>query len=219
MHRSLQEQHAKYGISCPSSTSQCVLRRTGPVVRVGPNELSFATLKSWKDIYGHQPSAIPVATKSEFYDMYGSAYKTGCIGSERDPAKHSRMKRNLTAAFSTRALTEQENIIASCVDNFISKIGAADGAQTSGINATKWYEMIAFDILGEMAFGESFHAVDSGKPHFWTELLVNHLFFITLMDNMRRYPLLVSLGNLILPWATISVRNKHSGYTRAKVQQ
>lgn len=90
--------------------------------------------------------------------MYGSGYKSLCIGSERDPKKHGSMKRNLTAAFSTKALYDQESMIKECIDIFIEKIGFAKEA----LDMTKWFEMISFDILGSMAFGESFHAVENG---------------------------------------------------------
>ena len=93
--------------------------------------------------------------------MYGSGFKTGCIGSERDPKLHSQKKRNLTAAFSTSALMEQEAIIQACIDNFIQKVGKL-GDRMQGINMSEWYENVAFDILGEMAFGESFHCVEKG---------------------------------------------------------
>ncbi|KAJ4349462.1 uncharacterized protein N0V89_008077 [Didymosphaeria variabile] len=126
------------------------------------------------------------------------------------------MKRNLTSAFSTRALLEQESIVDRCVNDFVTTIGSAEGSQMKGLNMTKWYEMISFDILGEMAFGESFHAVES-KPHFWSELIVSHLYFITVLDNLRRYPSFVTMGKFLLPFATTSVRDKHSGYTREKV--
>jgi len=95
--------------------------------------------------------------------MYGSGYKSLCVGSERDPKKHGVMKRTLSAAFSTRALMEQESVVSACVDGFIDKIGHMKDSQGKGLNLTKWYEMISFDILGAMAFGESFHAVDNGK--------------------------------------------------------
>ncbi|KAI9787993.1 MAG: hypothetical protein M1816_007297 [Peltula sp. TS41687] len=129
------------------------------------------------------------------------------------------MKRNLTSAFSTRALTEQEDIINGCVDGFVEKLGSMEGAKTKGLNMTKWYEMISFDILGEMAFGESFHAVEDEEPHFWSRLIVSHLFFITVLDNLARYPFCVTLGKWILPQVTTAVRDRHSGYTRKKVQK
>lgn len=101
-------------------------------------------------------------TKSEFYDMYGSGFDELCIGSERDPRKHAQMKKSLSAAFSTKALAQQESIVKRCVDGFVQRLGT-DGASEKGLNMTKWFEMISFDILGEMAFGETFHCVENGK--------------------------------------------------------
>ena len=138
------------------------MTRVGPVVRVSPNELSFASASSFKAIYGHPPSGQAIPTKDEFYDMYGAAHKEGCIGSERNPQKHNRMKRSLANAFSTRALVEQEPIISNCVDMFLEKIDSLPSARTKGLDMTHWLEMVAFDILGEMSFGESFGAVESG---------------------------------------------------------
>lgn len=71
------------------------------------------------------------------------------------------MKKSLSAAFSTKALTEQEDIIQRCIDRFIEKLGQV-GTGVGGVDMVEWYEMIAFDILGEMAFGESFHCIDKG---------------------------------------------------------
>lgn len=101
-------------------------------------------------------------TKSEFYDMYGSGFDSLCIGSERDPRKHAQMKKSLSAAFSTKALAQQEDIVRRCVDGFVQRLGS-DGTSEKGLNMTKWFEMIAFDILGEMAFGETFHCIENGK--------------------------------------------------------
>ena len=58
-----------------------------------------------------------------------------------------------------------------------------------------------------------------GKPHFWSEIIVSHLYFITVLDNLSRYPMLANLAQQILPWATTSVRDKHSGFTRKKVER
>lgn len=56
-----------------------------------------------------------------------------------------------------------------------------------------------------------------GEPHFWSEMVVGHLFFITLLDNLRRYPALATLGKKLLPRLTVSIRDKHSGYSRQLV--
>ena len=73
------------------------------------------------------------------------------------------MRRSLSSAFSTKALLEQERIVAGNIDAFITKLGRLGGPKTKGLDMSKWYEMSAFDILGDMAFGESFHCIDNGK--------------------------------------------------------
>ncbi|KAI0390650.1 cytochrome P450 [Xylariaceae sp. FL0594] len=201
----------------------------GPVFRVSPNELSFASVNSWKDIYGHsgtqQQQKRPLV-KSEFYDMYGSGFGSSCIGSERDPARYRRMRQSLSAAFSTKALLEQEAVVAGLIDAFVDKIGVRGRPGAGGLNMTKWYEMLAFDILGEMAFGDTFHSVSDGgggghaieKPHFWQELILGHLFYITVADNLRRLPFLPTIARFIMPFLS-SIKAKHVGYTRDKVQK
>ena len=133
---------------------------TGSVVRISPNELSFASVESWKDIYGRPGTGNTAFPKTEFYDVFGAGYKCSCIGSERDPIIHGRMKESLSAAFSTKALEEQEHIIQQCVDGFIRAIGSK--GTKKALNMSDWFGMSSFDILGEMAFGESFHCVENG---------------------------------------------------------
>ncbi|GAB1318222.1 hypothetical protein MFIFM68171_08432 [Madurella fahalii] len=77
-------------------------RKYGPVFRVSPNELSFASVSSWKAIYGYPPPKADLL---------------------RDPAVHARKKRDLTAAFSVKALAAQESIVQRCLDGFMDKLG------------------------------------------------------------------------------------------------
>lgn len=71
------------------------------------------------------------------------------------------MKKALAPAFSTKALQGQEHIISRCVDGFVGRLREL-GGDSQGLNMTKWFEMVSFDILGEMAFGEGFGCVDRG---------------------------------------------------------
>ena len=127
------------------------------------------------------------------------------------------MKSSLSVAFSTKALSEQEAIVANTVNAFIDRIGRDGGADSQkGLNMTKWYEMVAFDVLGEMAFGESFQCIENGEPHYWQEMILDHLYFITVADNLRRLPFIVTIARNLAPFMT-AVQNKHSQFTRDKV--
>jgi hypothetical protein len=123
--------------------------------------LSFASLQSYKDIYGFPPPGSEQCIKSDFYDIFGNGFRTGCIGSERNPKIHAKKKKNLLAAFSAKALAAQEDTIQGCIDSFVSKIGSIQES-SKGINLVEWFEMSSFDLLGEMAFGESFGCIQSG---------------------------------------------------------
>lgn len=135
----------------------------GPIVRVAPNELSFNSVESWKAIYGNTIPDKPMPVKSSFYDIYGAGFRKLCIGSERNPQKHAEMRKMLSPAFSQRSLLEQEIIISGVVDQFVRLIGERAPFDSKGINMTKWFEIVTFDILGEMAFGESFGGLDRGE--------------------------------------------------------
>lgn len=73
------------------------------------------------------------------------------------------MRKMISAAFSQRSLLDQESIVSDKIDDFVRIIGKQAGPDSAGANMTKWYEMVSFDILGEMAFGESFHSLEDGR--------------------------------------------------------
>ncbi|OTA61603.1 cytochrome P450 [Hypoxylon sp. EC38] len=189
-------------------------RKYGPIVRVAPNELSFASVESWKAIYGHPTSGREIAPKGPFYEVFAAGFRSKCVGSERDPTKHSAMRKMLNPAFSQRGLLEQEEIITSVVDKFVTVIGEKGGPESQGINMTKWFEMNSFDILGEMAFGESFHS----NLHFWAAIILEHVYFINLIDNVRRIGWLAKLFGYLIP-SSLLTRNQNSAYSRQQVEK
>ena len=131
--------------------------RYGPVVRVAPNQLSFSSATSWKDIYGHVPGRKQFL-KGTFYEpMPGEAsniVSTGNVG------VHAAMRKDLSHGFSEAALSEQEDLIHHFVDLLIRQIGQHGVSEP--IDMVKWYNLTTFDIIGELAFGEPFGGLESG---------------------------------------------------------
>lgn len=133
----------------------------GPVVRTSPNELSFSSAASWRDIYGFRHGHKPFI-KSPFYDGGSFADQAHSIVSERDPVTHGRMRKDLSHAFSDKSLKEQEYLVAEMVDLFIEQIGK-HGAEKEGIDMVMWFNLLTFDIIGSLAFGEPFGGLKSGR--------------------------------------------------------
>ncbi|USP74920.1 cytochrome P450 [Curvularia clavata] len=150
-------------------------------------------------------SCKEVMRKSPFYDIFSSGFKHSCVGSERDTKKHGSMRRMLSAAFSQRALLEQETMVSGTIDRFVEIIGKK--SITEPLNMTKWYEMVSFDILGEMAFGESFHSIET-----------EHLYFITLVDNLSRLPFAVAISRVLFP-SMLLAKNHNSEFSRKQVEK
>lgn len=169
----------------------------GPVVRTSPNELSFSSSLAWKDIYGFRQGHKPFV-KSAFYDGGSFADQAHSIVSERDPGVHGRMRRDLASAFSDRSLKDQESLIADVVDLFIEQLGT-HGSGEDGTDLVMWFNLTTFDIIGSLAFGESFGGLQSGKFHFWIKLVTKALRQGALADTMNRFPWVASIFKLLMP--------------------
>ncbi|KAF2661029.1 cytochrome P450 [Lophiostoma macrostomum CBS 122681] len=158
----------------------------GPVVRTSPNELSFNTAASWKDIYGHRPGH-GTFTKSDFYDGASFVDRARSVINTKDPAEHGRMRRYLSHAFSERALRGQEQLIAEVVDLFIVKLGDY-GKSENGTDLHRWLNMMAFDLTGSLAFGESFDALQNGGAHPSVEFILKAVRHIARLEKPTERP-------------------------------
>ena len=136
------------------------------MVRTAPNELSFNTAQSWKDIYDFRQGHATFI-KSEFYDGGSFADRCGSIVSERDPTVHGTMRKYLAHAFSQRSLSEQEYLVSNSVDCFIEKIGR-DSAH--GVDIVLAFTLMSFDIIGDLGFGQTFNGIESSKNFICVQL-------------------------------------------------
>ncbi|KAK9415588.1 putative Cytochrome P450 [Seiridium unicorne] len=163
--------------------------RYGPVVRTAPNELSFNTPESWRDIYGHR-SDHKTFVKGKFYA--GGSYAgigTTSVVSERSPHTHRQMRSYLSGAFSEKSLAEQEQLVSQSVDKFICSLGVK-GLSPGGCDLSALLEMLTFDVTGELAFGESFGCLDKDVHHPWISVTFGALMQGALVDVLNRFPLL-----------------------------
>jgi cytochrome P450 len=79
-----------------------------------------------------------------------------------DDENHARQRRALSHAFSLKALSEQEYIIQGFVDKLIMNLRRmAENSQS--FNLVDWLNFTTFDIIGDLAFGEPFGCLESGK--------------------------------------------------------
>ncbi|KAJ4167623.1 hypothetical protein NW754_011441 [Fusarium falciforme] len=187
-----------YAFNWTSSKRHFVIQEThrkyGDVVRIGPNELSFSSVESYKDIYGYSTKGKKPFLKSTWYanDDSGPPVVLGT----RDPVDHRGQRQSLSHAFSAKSLRDQEVVVHKYVDLFIEQIGQLGGPGTAGINIPEAFNWLTFDIIGDLAFGESFAVVATGKINFWVSIIFDGTWFGLLVGLRRRVPLM----NMILPF-------------------
>lgn len=164
----------------------------GPIVRIAPNELSYTAASAWKDIYGSkagQPenpkdlAALPVPHEGQAVNMIRA-----------ENADHTRHRRLMSHAFSTKALEEQLPVIASYVDLLIQRL-KENAAHPQDMVA--WYNWTTFDIIGDLTFGESFHGLRDQRWHPWVESIVEGLQAGVYVNALHRYGLEKFLKYLI----------------------
>ncbi|KAI0011112.1 cytochrome P450 [Xylariaceae sp. FL0662B] len=192
-------------------------RRYGDVIRIAPNELSFATAQAHRDIYSY-----PSKTKKPFLKC-GTFYNNGDVTNifyERDPVEHGRMRKVLAPGFSGTSMKSHEHIIQQYVDMFVQKLSQLSSERHGlGVDMTEAIQWLAFDVMGELTFGESFNAVASGQTHFWITLLNDSAHAAILPSLVRRVPYLVLAVPFMLSISAIRNLKKHYAFTLETVRR
>jgi len=135
--------------------------RYGKFVRVGPNEISVADPLGIAVTTGPQSKC----TKSSWYD---GDHPRVSMQTCRDPAEHARRRRTWSPAFSDKAIRGYETRVGRYNNAFVEQIEARSG---QALDASQWFSLYGFDVMGDLAFGKGFDSIESGRTHWAIELL------------------------------------------------
>lgn len=131
-------------------------RRLGPVIRIGPNSLSFSDPRAYKDIYGHGSSII----KDIFYDNL--AGDTPSMADTSSRRVHSIKRKNVSNIFSAKNISTMEPKVVQVVETLLRAIDikAAGGrvsekdtypvSRDMEFDLRPWMNMFSFDAFSSM---------------------------------------------------------------------
>ncbi|KAJ5723240.1 hypothetical protein N7488_001275 [Penicillium malachiteum] len=131
-------------------------QKFGPIVRVGPNELSFCDEASIKDIYGQ--STNPCLKAPQFYRGF-TMTGTDSVFSTRDRVLHARMRRLLANGLSQNGVLQFEPEIALIVQRYLDQIQKSTSQPVEFHGLT---HNLFVDITSTLAFAQNFDTL-SGK--------------------------------------------------------
>ncbi|KAJ5739310.1 hypothetical protein N7533_012094 [Penicillium manginii] len=187
----------------------------GTVVRISPNELSFISAAAWNHIYARHQGNPPLPRDKTFFNDMLVDKKTLTMA---DTENHARLRKAMNPAFSSRALASQEPILQQNVELFLEKLHdhATRGLQ---LDLRLWYNYITFDMIGDLAFGESFGCLDSSKFHAWVQFVVDYFYVATLLQVVHRFCPLNKLLAVLIPSSLMEQKEQHAGLTAEKVKR
>ncbi|KAL5353083.1 hypothetical protein ACLOAV_001113 [Pseudogymnoascus australis] len=185
----------------------------GDVVRIAPDELSFNNPNAWKDIYGHRQGHPPMSKDMAFYNRPASGVDSLITANRSD---HSRYRRLVSHAFSDNALREQEPLIKGYVDLLIQRLHehASDGP----LDMVAWYNWTTFDLIGDLAFGESFGCLETCTYHPWISMLFASIKAGAFLSTVRRYGMTWMMAVLV-PKKLLKSRKDNTKLTTEKVMK
>ncbi|KAI1133339.1 cytochrome p450 benzoate 4-monooxygenase [Nemania abortiva] len=136
-------------------------QKYGKVVRVGFNHVSIATGEGLRTVYAHGNGFLK--------DTYYEAFVSGVPGvfNVRDRDEHTRKRKIIAHAFSPGAVHDFEPHMSANLKRWVSQLDRqASNPGKDGyarVNIMPWCTFIAFDIIGDLAFGAPFGMVQRGR--------------------------------------------------------
>ncbi|KAK2058345.1 cytochrome P450 [Colletotrichum caudatum] len=166
------------------------------VIRVGPNELAFRSPQAQHDIYMATVRNRETFVKTGFQDLGGN--EPG-ITAEPDPEKHRTLAKQLTPAFSPRAMWAQEIHVHRYVDLLVEQLANHGGCSPEGVNMTEWVDWLVCDIAGYMAWSHEFDNLKNAEPSFYLRESIKVGLHGTVRQVLKKFPLLYPLSPLFVP--------------------
>jgi cytochrome P450 len=183
----------------------------GDIVRIAPNELSFAKSQAWDDIFGYRPGHQEFPRNPVWWSRPPGQPSSFITASDVD---HARMRKVMSHAFSDRALKEMEPILQKYAQLMVQRLrettaGAGGGEKGAVVNIVDWYRFIMFDIVGDLLFNESFDCLSNGQFHWWIQGVFNAFKINAFLGCVRFFPGLETVLFKCIPQAMKDLQKRH----------
>ena len=158
----------------------------GPVVRIAPNEVSFAPVEAIKEIYGQ---ATPFM-KTAFY----SGFEQGNIltlFTSRDKVFHSQRRKLLNHAFAQKAILDAEPLLGEQVKKFLGWLEKKKGQD---MDVFMWFRNLTLDLTSSLFMGAEIGGLDGDVAH---DYLSNIDDYFKIAGLRLQHPWLLELMKLV----------------------
>ncbi|KAE8447509.1 hypothetical protein EG329_010639 [Mollisiaceae sp. DMI_Dod_QoI] len=135
-------------------------KKYGKLVRIQPDHVSVADESAIQEIYGHGNGFL----KSDFYDAFVSIQRG--LFNTRDRAEHTRKRKTVSHTFSPKSIGQFEVYMHQNLELFVQQWDTMSNnahGQFAKLDCLHWFNYLAFDMIGDLAFGAPFGMLEKGK--------------------------------------------------------
>ncbi|KAJ5453959.1 Benzoate 4-monooxygenase [Penicillium daleae] len=138
-------------------------KKYGKLVRIAPRHVSIADDEAITTVYGHGNGFL----KADFYDAFVSIRRG--LFNTRDRAEHTRKRKTVSHTFSAKSIGQFEQYIHGNIEMFVKQwrkladLQANPKTGFASLDALNWFNYLAFDIIGDLAFGAPFGMLEKGQ--------------------------------------------------------
>lgn len=192
------------------STYLSKLHQKYPVIRTGPNSLSYGDLRAIKDIYGHN---TPCTKDGSYVITAGSHYHLADVIDKHD---HARKRKVLSSAYAIKNLEGWEYKVADKTDKLIKHLDKCCTAPLApreqpkpedvNVDYRKWSNFFTLDAIADIGLSEKLGFLDRGHDRVTGRRLDGTTYECNFRDSLYQNARKQSL--LIWPYAWYPFINK-----------
>ncbi|EMR84198.1 putative cytochrome p450 protein [Botrytis cinerea BcDW1] len=164
-------------------------------VSIAPNELSFVSSQACVDTYGFRNGKPEMSKEMPFFTSENSSVG-GVISAERE--LHGILRKLMSRWFSEAALREQVPIVQGYTQLLINQL-KEESKKGKTVDMVSWYNFFAFDVIGDLAFGEAFGRLTSSSYRPWVKMIFDSVKFNYFCQALNYYPSIEWMLPLFMP--------------------
>ena len=135
--------------------------RYGPIVRHGPNRLSFNDLQALRDIHSGYGTKAKII-KDRYYTVLDEHFEKFSIASVADSARHNRKRRIIGQALTAHAVRAMEENIIEHTRIYCDLLAPSNATSWSqAVDISQLTTRMTYDMMVHNVFGKSFDTLTS----------------------------------------------------------
>ncbi|KIW12775.1 hypothetical protein PV08_07962 [Exophiala spinifera] len=161
-------------------------REYGPVVRIGPSEVSIGDYQLYRRIYSQNTS-----TKEESFYTATTLLGHENLARYRNKTMHSARRKMMSQPFSQQAINENESLITEMSERFVERvINSSDASFTNTVDVLPFCKLFSLEVICKAAFNKDISAPSTQ----------NALTFLQALEDTPRVMIISSIFPFFRKW-------------------